>query len=137
MVSFSARLEQLESAFTLHHALAIPLAARRGGIFLGQYTPQPRTEEHDERRLLPRYRDRSRLHRDQSDALRTVMDTMSNEELAQAAARRHTPATLGGDSRRLRGIPAVSRDGMGGASPGTRPEDCLQRIDRQRERWAT
>ena len=96
--------------------------------------PQPRIEEHDERRLLPRYRDRARLHRDQSDALRTIIDEMTAEELAQAAARRHTPATPSGDARRLRGIPAISRDGMGGASPGTRPEDCIQHIDRQRER---
>ena len=109
-----------------------PYSRLQGGFSMPQ--PQPRTEEHDERRLLPRYRDRSRLHREQGVALRTVIDEMTNEELAQAAARRHGPATLHGDARKLRGIPAISRDGMGGASPGTKPEDCIRRIDQARER---
>jgi len=98
-----------------------------------QSIPTHRIEEHDERRLLPRYRDRTRLERAQANALREVIDTMSPGELAQMPGR-HGPATLPGDARRLRGIPAISRDGMGGASPGTKPEDCLGRIDRARER---
>lgn len=35
-------------------------------------------------------------------------------------------ATAGGDSRKLRGIPAIGR-GVSGAIPGTRPEDAIHR----------
>lgn len=44
-----------------------------------------------------------------------------NEADPTTPLRRHEPATLGGDPRRLRGIPAIGR-GVTGAIPGTRPE---------------
>jgi hypothetical protein len=37
-----------------------------------------------------------------------------------------TPVGMaGGDARQLRGIPAVSRSGIGSAIPGTQPEQAL------------
>jgi hypothetical protein len=83
----------------------------------------PRTEPHDDARLLPRFRDRARLERSQAQALHRVLGDLSTDEIQRLShTRRHRPPTPAGDAHRLRGIPAVSKDGLGGAIPGTRPD---------------
>lgn len=81
--------------------------------------PQP---DLDERRLLPKFRDRTRMLTQQQHALDRII---REAEGTQQAHGRRTRSTAGGDARKLRGIPAISRDGIGGAVPGTRP-DTLQ-----------
>ena len=43
----------------------------------------------------------------------------------------HTTSTYDPSSGALRGIPAIGR-GVDGATPGTNPEDCIDRIDATR-----
>jgi hypothetical protein len=42
------------------------------------------------------------------------------------------PGALALDARALRGIPAIGRASMGGAIPGTRPDQAVLRLDRRR-----
>ncbi len=90
--------------------------------------PSLRLEHHDHARLLPRYRERARLEAQQREALRAVLAEMTVEEIRAEAEKRRTPPTPAGDGRRLRGIPAIGRDWMGGAIPGSRPTDALRRL---------
>ena len=60
------------------------------------------------------------IHADQrrAERLRRILDQAAGIEPDTSQAPK---GTLGGDKRRLRGIPVVG-SGLGGASPGTRPE---------------
>ena len=75
--------------------------------------PFPTTRDPNQRRLRYRYTDQ---HIDDERKLaRNLLETGESAPV-QTVAR----ATLGGDERRLRGIPAIGR-GVSGAIPGTRP----------------
>lgn len=70
-------------------------------------------------RILPRYLDTT--HEDERKLARILLET--GEEAPPATV---TKATLSGDTRRLRGIPAIGY-GVGGATPGTNPEQAALR----------
>ena len=74
-------------------------------------------------RILPRFTD-DRIAQEQKIA-RIIM------EAGDAQVDTVTRATLPGDIRRLRGIPAVAR-GVAGACPGTNPLSALLSSERHR-----
>lgn len=75
-------------------------------------------------RLLPRYTDSPVEH----DPLEQMINELrAREEAARAAVARGSAPDA--DSQSLRGIPVVGR-GVGGVSPGTRPDQVIWRLDR-------
>lgn len=76
----------------------------------------------DERRLLPRLRDRTRMLREQA---RAVELAVREADEVTVGPRRRGPRSAPGDALRLRGIPAVGR-GVAGHVRGSHPEDCLR-----------
>jgi hypothetical protein len=76
--------------------------------------------------LLPRY-----LLVDEQAAreLRVTLALNGSESSVSTPVGRNTRksqvGTAGGDARALRGIPAVSRSGIGSAIPGTQPEQVV------------
>lgn len=87
--------------------------------------------------LMPRYRHPNRIprdrHRDLHDKLRQIEDDrqLAIAVMESGAAPDINPnATLGGDERRLRGIPVIA-SGVGGTSPGTNPAAAVLHSDRR------
>ena len=70
--------------------------------------------------LLPRLHAVSERIQDERKIGRILLES-STMETPKTVAR----ATLPGDTRRLRGIPCISR-GVAGVSPGTHPSDALR-----------
>lgn len=74
--------------------------------------------------ILGRFNRHQQARQDHDNITRII-----NEGGTQEAPPTVTRATLPGDTRRLRGIPAVAR-GVPGASPGTNPEQAILRTTR-------
>jgi hypothetical protein len=56
-----------------------------------------------------------------------------SREAPDGVPMRPKPGSLPGDLQALRGLPAVGgRGSLGGAIRGTRPDGCIDRLDRQR-----
>ncbi len=85
----------------------------------------------DQARRLPRYLDehRERVAWDRKLA-RILLETGA---ALPAADSKPVNGAGGGEPARLRGLPAIGRN-VKGAIPGTRPEDCIRRLDRERKR---
>lgn len=81
-------------------------------------------------RLLPRFQAASPIleHRLRDRSHAAALDAVLRDEPTGKAFPTRSVKSEAGD---LRGIPVIGR-GVGGASPGTRPEDAIDRVDRQR-----
>jgi len=75
----------------------------------------------DDHQLLPRFRAKWKREREHSVAVERAVSAAEAENREVEVPARVPRGTLPGDARKLRGIPAISRFGMGGAIPGTRP----------------
>lgn len=76
--------------------------------------------------ILPRFNRRAEQAQSERKIARIILEA-GPEETPMTVAR----ATLAGDGRRLRGIPALSR-GVGSAIPGTNPEAALMGRENRR-----
>lgn len=69
--------------------------------------------------ILPRFNQRQERAERERKIARIILEAGPEETPATVAR-----ATLAGDARRLRGLPAIGR-GVGGTIPGTSPEGAL------------
>lgn len=72
--------------------------------------------------LLPRFHRFTEKLEDERKIARVILESGPLEVPSTVAK-----ATLPGDSRRLRGIPAIGR-GVAGVCPGTNPTDAVRRM---------